>query len=167
MEDVCDLPNGCHLFRKPNEAGGHTYYSDEVGGGVMVWDTCLIDEGTLLTAIVEEKKRTYLEYHINRRLVGANRIWDILIENIGASEHNRPEFLMWFKTSLPFYPKNLMAADKKQLSREFKIENRFGDLYKISFCEQMIEAELFRYNEIERKYNIVRDTILKEKLKSI
>lgn len=30
-----------------NEAGGYRYWSDEIGGGVCVWDTCLADAGTL------------------------------------------------------------------------------------------------------------------------
>jgi len=61
MDDVCELPNSCHLYRKKNEVGGHTYYSDEVGGGVFVWDTCLVSENTLLAAIVEEAKFQYRE----------------------------------------------------------------------------------------------------------
>lgn len=66
MEDVCELPNGCHLFRKKNEAGGYTYYSDEVGCGVMVWDTCMVAEATLLAALVEEARREKWEKH-NRK----------------------------------------------------------------------------------------------------
>lgn len=37
-----------------NEAGGHTYYTDEVGA--VVWDTSLVDEFTLLAAIMAEKE---------------------------------------------------------------------------------------------------------------
>lgn len=55
------LPNGAHIFRRPNEAGGYIYLSDEIGGGVVAWDTCLVDESTLLTAIVCEHHRKYLE----------------------------------------------------------------------------------------------------------
>lgn len=65
-EDLGCLPNGCHLFRRANEVGGFTYYSDEIGGGVVVWDTCLVNESTLLTAITCEYHRKYLEHHINR-----------------------------------------------------------------------------------------------------
>lgn len=61
MEDLGCLPHGAHLYRKPNTAGGWTYYSDEVGGGVMVWNTCLVNESTLLTAIVCEHQRSYCE----------------------------------------------------------------------------------------------------------
>lgn len=53
---VCRLPNGCTLYRESNGVGGHRYWSDEVGGGVMLWDTCLVDPSTLLAAIVEEHR---------------------------------------------------------------------------------------------------------------
>ena len=54
---VCRLPNGCTLYRETNGVGGHRYWSDGVGGGVCVWDTCRVDPGTLLAAIVEEQRR--------------------------------------------------------------------------------------------------------------
>lgn len=57
MEVVGPLPNGCTLYREPNEVGGHRYWSDEVGGGVGVWDTCLVDSSTLLAALVAEEQR--------------------------------------------------------------------------------------------------------------
>jgi hypothetical protein len=53
------LPNGGHLYVAKNEAGGYTYYSDEIGGGVVVWDTCLVDEGTLLAGICVDKEERY------------------------------------------------------------------------------------------------------------
>lgn len=58
LKIVCPLPNGFTLYREPNEVGGYRYWSDEVGGGVMVWDTCLTASGTLLAAIVEEERRS-------------------------------------------------------------------------------------------------------------
>lgn len=48
------LPNGSTLYWKQNEAGGRTYFSDEVGGGVHVWDTCLVDQSTVLAALTKE-----------------------------------------------------------------------------------------------------------------
>ena len=54
---VCTLPNGCGLFIKENKIGGHTYYTDECGVESMIWDTCITDESTLLTAIIEEHRR--------------------------------------------------------------------------------------------------------------
>ena len=49
-----NLPNGCSLYYQDNKVGGRTYYSDEIGGGVLVWDTCLVDESTLLAAMTQE-----------------------------------------------------------------------------------------------------------------
>ncbi len=47
------LANGCTLYRRPNEVGGFVYSSDEIGCGVHVWDTALVDHRTLLTAMVD------------------------------------------------------------------------------------------------------------------
>jgi len=56
MTNRIDLPNGCSLYWEDNTVGGRTYYSDEVGGGVIVWDTALVDISTLLAAITNEMK---------------------------------------------------------------------------------------------------------------
>lgn len=50
-----EMANGYGLFWKDNGVGGRTYISDEVGGGVTVWDTCLVSESTLLAAIETER----------------------------------------------------------------------------------------------------------------
>lgn len=65
--DLGRLPNGAHLYRKPNRVGGYTYYSDEIGGGVEVWDTSLVAESTLLTAMACEHHRSYLEDMVKKR----------------------------------------------------------------------------------------------------
>lgn len=57
--DLGCLPNGAHLSRKPNGVGGYIYYSDEIGGGVLIWDTCLVSQHTLLCAISHENKRRF------------------------------------------------------------------------------------------------------------
>ena len=62
MLKVADLPNGHELFVEETEQG-RAYWSGEVGGGVQVWHTALVDEHTLLAAIVEEHRR----YHADRR----------------------------------------------------------------------------------------------------
>lgn len=59
--DLGCLPNGAHLYRKPNGVGGFTYYSDEIGGGVAVWDTCLVAESTLLAALTCEHHRHHIQ----------------------------------------------------------------------------------------------------------
>jgi hypothetical protein len=61
MEDLGLLPHGAHLYRKPNGAGGHAYYSDECGAMSFVWDTCLAHRSTLLAALLIEEHREYLE----------------------------------------------------------------------------------------------------------
>lgn len=64
IEDLGSLPNGCHLYRKYDKStNAHIYYSDEVGCGIEVWNTALVDESTLLRAIVCEYHRRCLEEH--------------------------------------------------------------------------------------------------------
>ncbi len=49
------LPNGCTLYwRTDKSVNCREYYSDEIGGGVNVWHTGLVDQSTLLAAIVQE-----------------------------------------------------------------------------------------------------------------
>lgn len=60
------LPNGCTLYRRANEAGGRTYYSDEIGGGVWVWDTALVDSSTLIAALNHENTLLFKEAHERR-----------------------------------------------------------------------------------------------------
>ncbi len=152
QEDVCQLPNGCHLFREPNGVGGYRYFSDEIGCGIMVWDTCLVNESTLLAAIVEEKKRIYLEYQINKRLIRANKVWDILIKEGSALEDDRDNFIQWFKDSLPFCRKNSMCS-----AREFRFGGFLGFGGKIYFCNQMINCYVNCYKEDkdEKRINII------------
>jgi hypothetical protein len=46
---------GHDIFREPNEVGGHRYWSTSVGGGVVIWDTCLASIEELEIAINYEK----------------------------------------------------------------------------------------------------------------
>ena len=46
-----DLPDGNQITHQPNEAGGRSYSSAEVGGGVHVWDTALVAAATLVKVI--------------------------------------------------------------------------------------------------------------------
>lgn len=66
MEDLGCLPQGSHLYRKRNCAGGWTYYSDECGCMSTVWDTCITNESTLLAAILSEQHRRYMEFMHNK-----------------------------------------------------------------------------------------------------
>ena len=61
LVEVCELPNGYMLYRQENRAGGHTYWSDEIDGGVIVYDTCLTDVSTVLAALTEEWRRRIAE----------------------------------------------------------------------------------------------------------
>lgn len=54
-QSLYTLPNTCSLYWEENGAGGRSYYSDEIGGGVLVWDTTLVDRGTLLAALLQEE----------------------------------------------------------------------------------------------------------------
>ena len=54
------LPNGCTLYWREGDMG-REYFSDEVGGGVHVWTTCLVDPYTLLAAVVQEGILTNME----------------------------------------------------------------------------------------------------------
>lgn len=48
---------GNRLYVEENEVGGHRYWSDEIGGGVVVWDTSLVSREMLLLALEVEEKR--------------------------------------------------------------------------------------------------------------
>lgn len=61
------LPNGCTLYWRDTEQG-REYISDEIGGGVQVWHTALVDSATLLAAIVNEETLNRRESEINKRI---------------------------------------------------------------------------------------------------
>jgi hypothetical protein len=65
-EEVGKTDRGYTIFREANGAGGHTYFSDEVGGGVTVWDTCLVDRATLMEVIAMEDRRAYHNDEVHR-----------------------------------------------------------------------------------------------------
>ncbi len=60
------LPNSCHLYWDDNGIGGRKYLSDEIGGGVEVWDTCLVQDSTLLAALTQEAELYCLEQFLKR-----------------------------------------------------------------------------------------------------
>lgn len=47
---------GVTMWWEDNGVGGRRYYSDEVGCGVLVWDTSLVDSESLFAAIRQEMK---------------------------------------------------------------------------------------------------------------
>lgn len=52
---VGETPRGRALFRTPNCVGGHTYWTKNLAGAVMVWDTCLVSAETLRLALSIEE----------------------------------------------------------------------------------------------------------------
>lgn len=52
---------GYTIFREENEVGGHRYWSDEIGGGVCVWDTSLADPETLRKCLEIEEALNKIE----------------------------------------------------------------------------------------------------------
>lgn len=55
------LASGYTLYRQPNDVGGYQYWSDEIGGGVLVWDTCLVDDRSLRAALAVEEQHGLAE----------------------------------------------------------------------------------------------------------
>ena len=55
MKEITQDSRGNTLFVEDNEVGGKRYWSDEIGGGVMVWDTCLVSVEMLKLAIEAEE----------------------------------------------------------------------------------------------------------------
>lgn len=52
---------GNQIFVEENEVGGHRYWSDSIGGGVVIWDTSLASEEELRLAIKAERQRAGLD----------------------------------------------------------------------------------------------------------
>jgi hypothetical protein len=84
------LPNGCTLFWVTGEQG-REYISDEVGGGVQVWHTALVDQSTLLAAIVQEQAFQKLEQVIKDRA----------FNKIGLKPYREPTAFEDFVANLP------------------------------------------------------------------
>lgn len=57
MKEVGRTSRGYTLFAEETEVGSTAYWSDEIGGGVLVWDTALACPETLRLALeLEEQK---------------------------------------------------------------------------------------------------------------
>jgi hypothetical protein len=55
--EVGTTPRGYTLYRQENRAGGHTYWCNDIGGGRVVWDTCLDDFAILAQVLALEDVR--------------------------------------------------------------------------------------------------------------
>jgi hypothetical protein len=56
-----ELPNGHWLYWEDNGAGGRTYWSDEIGDGVIVWDTSAVSRATIEAALRQEDRLNSLD----------------------------------------------------------------------------------------------------------
>jgi len=59
--DLITLPNRCNLWWRNNGAGGRTYYTDENGIDMIIWDTALTGIETLICAINQENHLRFAE----------------------------------------------------------------------------------------------------------
>ena len=57
VKEIVEDSRGNRLYIEPNEVGGHRYWSDEIGGGVVIWDTALASIEMLELAIKYERNR--------------------------------------------------------------------------------------------------------------
>lgn len=63
-----ELSSGDTLFwRTDPSVGCREYFSDEIGGGVFVWNTALVDDTTLLAAILQERMLQRIELREQRK----------------------------------------------------------------------------------------------------
>lgn len=76
MSDMSErqMPSGYTLFWKPDEVGGRDYFSDEIGGGVHVWNTSLVDARTLEFALQNERE-LYLLEKVKEEIVKIGIAW--------------------------------------------------------------------------------------------
>jgi len=56
LKEIGQDSRGNMLFVEDNKAGGRTYWSDEIGGGVIVWDTCLVSAEMVRLALKVEEE---------------------------------------------------------------------------------------------------------------
>lgn len=54
LVEIGEDSRGNRLYVEPNEVGGRRYWSDEIGGGVVVWDTSLVSPEMLQLALKAE-----------------------------------------------------------------------------------------------------------------
>ena len=54
--EVGQTSRGDRIYREANNVGGHRYWSDSIGGGVVIYDTCLASREELELAIKIEQE---------------------------------------------------------------------------------------------------------------
>ncbi len=55
LREIGQDSRGNTLLVEDNEVGGRRYWSDEIGGGVCVWDTSLVSTEMLKLALAAEE----------------------------------------------------------------------------------------------------------------
>ena len=144
MQEVCRLYNGYTLYRKPNGVGGHLYMSDEIDGGVVIWDTAMVGENTLLTAIVEEQRRAAREQFEEKMNAARNREFEAL-------DKIRAEHIFNDRIMQPFYYVEVL----KQAS--------LGVLIKLG---ELLSKEYPNYGPSLKEMNSIRLDMVKLELKN-
>lgn len=61
LTEVAQDSRGNTLYRELNGVGGYRYWSDEIGGGVVVWDTALVSVEMLQLAIECERQALHTQ----------------------------------------------------------------------------------------------------------
>jgi len=56
LEEIGRTARGYTIWRQRNGAGGHTYWSDSIGGGVVIYDSCLASEEEVLFCLEADRK---------------------------------------------------------------------------------------------------------------
>ena len=56
MRELGQDSRGNFLYVEDNEVGGRRYWSDEIGGGVLVWDTALVSKEMMEFALSFEEQ---------------------------------------------------------------------------------------------------------------
>jgi len=56
MDEIGRTAQGYTIWREPNSIGGHRYWSDSIGGGVVVWDTSMVSAEELRFCIEHEER---------------------------------------------------------------------------------------------------------------
>lgn len=51
LVEVGETSRGYRIYREPNEAGGHRYWSDAIGGGAVIYDTSIASREELELAL--------------------------------------------------------------------------------------------------------------------
>lgn len=69
--EVARTSRGATLYSEDNGVGGRRYWSDEITGGVLVWDTSLASYETLALALREEMRLSKPEPTPKEAPVGA------------------------------------------------------------------------------------------------